>query len=699
MSIERTVAIDFIVNQQKAAEGLTELANIVNQQTEPAFKLIKQNLLLMDQRFQQVGDKVNIVGNSFSSTTSKAKPLDKELKNKADDAEAAGNAFDNLGNMFQGLGDRLFKIGRTMGFTGFVLQVTFQRINNMILGTINTIAQFILSNADLGNAFSWLEDTLTALAMAGADDAWIDMAVAAWGDYFNAIIKFQGELAKLKVLALPFITVMVEEGSRLLANVVNYITTIGAQLDKTTGKTNYQLWLEGFANAMSILSDYIFKAIVVWLDLLKDPKKLSEFLANIAKALGGFTLGFSEATLSSITAVIDLLNSFGEDVDIGELARKFGNFSATMEHVGIALTLVGAPLQLVGEALGGLGTALKIVGEIIKMNWIGTLADKFFSLFAGSTAAKVGVTGILSPLEYFIGSVKIAIGVNGGLYAVMVSLGAIFAAVGVAALILYGYWERLWNAITQYLVPSIGNLFGAFADLFDMGWLNVDLFDKLVIAVYPFSLQIERLIVIISFLINLFAFLVEAAKLGIEAVGGAIWGFLNPLADKSALNKDMDKTIAKMKELQDAMVGPESDYVKWKDTWVGHEKGYNPFRTEPSVKPETPKFGTGSDLWEKIKNMSPEEVDEWYKNLPKVSANAPSMELSAQQTTMSELNTTVKEILAFIKGNGLTQLVRNEIKTDIENYYAGETDLSDYTDAISRDMAMKAQRGGYRGTG
>lgn len=399
MAIQNDLVIRLIA-QDQLTTTLANIGDVINRKTEPAMKMIKSNLVTLDNRITNVVQSGGKLTQTFNQAQNQVNQFNANIKQAGSGTgKATGtiqkstNAFGNFANSFQ-------QFARVFSFTGFIFAATFRRINSAALDFTKGIMGMVLGMTSTDKAIAWLGDELYALALSGdLTKEKTDELVKTFWDFFNAIKKMGGAMAMLKGYIQPFINSAIE----IVAEGVTRINNKIAEL-KASGT-----WAQieaAWSGAVKTFTDKLVTKIIEFLDKLKDPEYVKK-IENIAAALAGFVTGIASAKFEAITWLLDKLGNFGPDT-----AESIGKIFGQLELLGVAMTVLGVPLQILSMGFKGLSTLLG--GEVPK---------------------------VLTTIVTKLGGVVPALGI-----------------VAAAALILYFAWDdivKIWN---ESLGPALGRL-------------------------------------------------------------------------------------------------------------------------------------------------------------------------------------------------------------------------------------------------
>ena len=284
-----------------------------------------------------------------------------------------------------------FELGRNLGFSGFVLNITFQRINATITNTVTSLLNMTKALGSVDASFGWLEDTMSALALADAGDEWFEAGIQGWEDYFEASRKLEGEIAKLKVILQPFINILIDVASKGLAEIVNTIVKVGSEIDVLTGKSKFESWLSSMQEAAIILSKAVIEAFNMLFDFMRNPQDFHDAITGIAAFVGGYIKGIAASVREQINWLINIVR--GKTVAfLDDMGYRMGYWFSILEKVGTALTVIGSPLQTLGMGFQNLGNAMVLVSEIGFAKFI---AGAFLGK-ASLASLETGFTGVIA---------------------------------------------------------------------------------------------------------------------------------------------------------------------------------------------------------------------------------------------------------------------------------------------------------------
>ena len=190
----RDVTIRFFAEDVNLVDTLEDIGNTIERKTEPNLKLIKSNFVRLQQLLRDTNKKV--------------------AENKS--------WMQKLGEGAESAGGKIYRMGRTMGFTGFVLDVTFSRVLKMFTDFSKGVAGFVKGIGTTDAALNFLEGTLSRLAMAGLldeDGEMVDNVVKNFWDWWNASRELEGQLALLENNLAPLKTILIEVATEGLGEI------------------------------------------------------------------------------------------------------------------------------------------------------------------------------------------------------------------------------------------------------------------------------------------------------------------------------------------------------------------------------------------------------------------------------------------------------------------------------------------------
>lgn len=394
-----------LIAQDRLSTALANVADTINKKTEPALKMIKQNLVTLDNRITNNVNKGGKLNQVLANTANVTNNLNIKTSALNNNIRATANTSQQAASRISSLADSFSQFARTFSFTGFILSATFRRINSAALDFTKAMLNMVLGLGNVDKAFSFLEDSLVALAMGG--DLTVektDEIIKKFWDFYTASTDLGSNLAALKVKIQPFITVLAEVAAEGIGEIVSRIEELERE-----GKLDEVL--ENWREAASVLKDRLVAAVIYLID---HAPELSEKLIKLADGMGAFIAGLTKEKIDNIILAVNTIS----DLVSPENMEKLGALSGFMENLGIAMTILGSPIMLLGIGLKMLAGPL----ELISSNALTTKGV----LFSLKTAI-----GLLTPY--------------------VLPLTAAF-------LVLYFAWDDICKIWSERLGPSLGSL-------------------------------------------------------------------------------------------------------------------------------------------------------------------------------------------------------------------------------------------------
>jgi len=381
-------------------------------------KAVKKNYAPMLKMYDNLGDKTKFFARGTSELWNKGAGLDKKSKG-------------------------LFEAGRNLGFAGFVLQVTFQNVNKMVTQLVGSIVGLVRQLGSVDASFGWLESTMSSLALADAPDAWFDAAIEGFEGYFDASSKFEGEMAKLKVLLQPFINILVDVGARGLKEIVDMIIALGGAESVINGikKTNFEWWLQSVLEAAIIMKNALVESFSYFASILANPAAFKKMITGLASLVGGFVKGMASSIKTQLEWLIWTAN-IGGNALLDSIGQKIGWWFSQLERLGMMLTILGSTGQTAGFFLQSFGQVLKLAGETIFRVFLTNLLNTKTAVDSVSTAVRVGTTSFGD----WTSSAPLVVAANTKITASVLTLRAALLGIGLALAIVTVAWAS-WEAI------------------------------------------------------------------------------------------------------------------------------------------------------------------------------------------------------------------------------------------------------------
>ena len=354
MAIVKDVRTRFIIEDVNFIEKTNEFSRTLDRVLEPSLKQIKANFLVFDDRMKNIT-------NNFGKFGRGAKQASTQVRS---------------------LADVIFDTGRTLGFTGFVLNVTFERINKMVMGFVKNIISYTTSIGKTSVAVDFLTNTLSKMGQAGLLDTKekTKEVVDNFNDWYDSSVKLEGALAWLNSELAPFKTVLISVAADGFTAIADAISVI---MDK-----NPDLITE-FEAAATTFKDELVTAIV---NFIKDLPENMAKIQTLAETLGSFFAGMVDGA----GELLDFLDKLSEHIpNLEDLAYNIGKMSVGLEWFGKGLTVLGGPLQTLGMILKGLTAVLgmKALGGLLGGVARTVQGEEAFAIGGGIGAAIAGWGG------------------------------------------------------------------------------------------------------------------------------------------------------------------------------------------------------------------------------------------------------------------------------------------------------------------
>jgi len=256
----------------------------------------------------------------------------------------------------------LSKFVRRMGFAGFIMSFTLQRISNSFIGLAKSVALFSLKAADTEKVISDLEQTLSALAIAdriGGEEE-VAAIVEEFEAMYDAAASLQATMAEINLEVVPFKTVMMEVTDENMKEIRDAIHDAKEDLPDLA---------DTWESIIEKLQEPISDAIVSILDsenIVKVSGGMETLAGWTGEFVGGIILGaedivkFSDFLQNAAPWTDDLAAAFGR------LTPKliiFGMFVTVVSSLATWILLLRSAVTTLAVKLGVLGTVLGVVGK------------------------------------------------------------------------------------------------------------------------------------------------------------------------------------------------------------------------------------------------------------------------------------------------------------------------------------------------
>jgi len=376
-------------------------------------------------------------------------------------------ALKSVNKMAFGLG----RLGRTIGFIGFVMSISGQRVIGIFGSVLKIFTNLVGEFSDVNRASVWLSSTMKGLAMAGLlTSERVTELIATYGDTFNASLDLGGQIAILQAKFQVLKNEAINPVITALGDFINKISPEDWDKLKTAVGEAASAFLTGLNPGLEALFGKPGEDGILTNDRIK-------MISDIGTFFGSFGSGIMMAasSLGDLAEKLGLVNTGSEDGTgtggLTELGTNLGWLSAMLLVIGVPLTIVGAAIQAIG-------TAIDIVSAAITAAW----------------------TKVLLP---FATKISIAFGIPVG-----IALALIAAAV--ASLILN--WDELAKFYNMTLGPALDDFVEALGGTDGLG----ETWDHLVIGfkatLEPFKYFWEAVIATLSVVVTTATTAINAIK-------------------------------------------------------------------------------------------------------------------------------------------------------------------------------------------
>lgn len=316
---------------------------------------------------------------------------------------------------------KLAKTARQISFMGFVLGYTSGRIVRIFTDIGRSFLNFIRQITGFDDAISFLEDTLTKLAIGGKISAVnVDEMVSSWKEWLNETMRFQGILGQVQALLIPIF-------AKALKPVNDVLEVWVRQLSETL-KANPQI-IENVGKATEAFMKAIEPMITAF---IKELPSLSEQLPQIAASFGAILSGIIDGFKEIVKTMAWIASlPFGK-----EFLYNAGKIMAILMAIGPVISLLFSIISILIQAFGGIE---KLFTWIIGLKGV-TAGLEVAGLTAGGGGLTASITAALTGAKEAI---------TAGITSSGTALAGTFAAVAGPALAAY-----IIDAATEAIYPG-----------------------------------------------------------------------------------------------------------------------------------------------------------------------------------------------------------------------------------------------------
>ena len=292
----------------------------------------------------------------------------------------------SLGNFGKGILKQIGpmqKFGRTIGFMGFIMSISAQRMWRSFKGVLQIFTGLAGEFMNVDRAANVFTNSVKALAMGGQlTDERMQGLLLTFGDTFQNSIDLAAQVAILQGY-------FEELKNAAIQPVIDVLTDLTTNMDEMDWET-FKADVEGAAGAfIGPLYDALAK--ILGIDEEAEGEggvlgKIGEWLNVAASAAGNFGAGIIKGGAALI--------QFATDIGILNEGGGLDQFSENLGKTIIPLMAIGIPLTIVGTLLSSLGIIVKTVQGSIKF-LTGALGISTGSGLALALGVVIGLVGAL----------------------------------------------------------------------------------------------------------------------------------------------------------------------------------------------------------------------------------------------------------------------------------------------------------------
>ena len=279
--------------------------------------------------------------------------LENEKFNKG--LEQVKKSLGNFGKSIQGQIGPMAKFGRTIGFMGFIMSISAQRMWRTFSGVLKIFTGLTGEFMNVDRAANVFTNSVKALAMGGQlTDERLQALLLTFGYTFQNSIDLAAQIAILQ----GYFEELKNAAIRPVIEALTDLTTNMDAMDWDTFKTDVENAAEAFIGPL-----YEALAKILGIDDEAEGEggvlgKIGEWLNIAASAAGNFGAGIIEGGAALMT--------FMEDIRIINEEGGLDQFSRDLGKTIIPLIAIGIPLTIVGTLLSSLGIIVRTVRGAIE---------------------------------------------------------------------------------------------------------------------------------------------------------------------------------------------------------------------------------------------------------------------------------------------------------------------------------------------
>ena len=381
--------------------------------------------------------------------------LENEKFNKG--LEQVKKSLGNFGKSIQGQIGPMAKFGRTIGFMGFIMSISAQRMWRTFSGVLKIFTGLTGEFMNVDRAANVFTNSVKALAMGGQlTDERMQGLLLTFDDTFQNSIDLAAQIAILQGY-------FEELKNAAIGPVIEALGDLTTDMDAV----DWEAFKTDVESAADAFIDPLYNALAKVLGIDEEAEgeggvlgKIGKWLNIAASAAGNFGAGIIEGGAALLT--------FMEDIGIINEEGGLDQFSRDLGKTIIPLIAIGVPLTIVGTLLSSLGIIVKTV-----VSAVNTLTPLFKIAGAGSLGlGLIVIAGLVGALIFWwdelkanwdnhvlpaIDKLKEALGGDEGIKGIMKGLkiflkGAFLpfkAAIDVIILVIAALIEKLAAVITK----------------------------------------------------------------------------------------------------------------------------------------------------------------------------------------------------------------------------------------------------------